>query len=138
MGSFFFSLSGLAVTRVPAIEREKRECAINFKNVTFVVCIRFPVLPLSRPPEWIFNYFSCSCVRQFVFLVDTAPRAAKKKPLIFSVNLMLVNLLLADGEKMFPLVYGFEAGRRSKKLNPMRKRRETILIKQRIFGDLIH
>lgn len=113
MGSFFFSLLGLAVTRVPAIEREKRECAINFKNVTFVVCIRFPVLLLSRPPEWIFNYFSCK-PRPPVCVPRRYSTATKKKPLIFSVNLMLVNLLLADGEKMFPLVYGFGAGRRSK------------------------
>lgn len=50
-----------AETRVPAIEREKREWAINFKCYVRCVHKRMILLWLAfLRVEWIFNYFSCN------------------------------------------------------------------------------
>ena len=62
----FFSLSLRA--RVPAIEREKRDWAINFK--CYVHCVHKEKNDSHRgsrfsTPEWIFNYFSCNLLNIF-------------------------------------------------------------------------
>lgn len=83
----------------------------------------------SHPLGWIFNYFPCKrCLVFSEAFVD-----GQEENLKFSMNLLLVNLLLPMKKKFQRscMDSGLAGGQQD--LKPMQKEGETILIKQQIF-----